>query len=179
MQNGPVFKLRGYQPDIDSSVFIAPTAAVIGQVTVLKYASIWFGSVVRGDEMPIYIGRRSNLQDGVVLHTTGNMVPMHLGDDVVIGHGAILHGCTIGDRAMVGIGATILDGAVIENDAIIAAGSLVPPGTQVPAGQLWLGNPAKFRRPIKITESAFVQEAVKIYQDRARDYLLEGIGLRG
>lgn len=179
MQQGPVFALRGHHPEIGARVFIAPTAAVIGQVTVLEDASIWFGAVLRGDEMPIRIGCRTNIQDGAVLHTSGNVAPTLIGDDVVVGHGAILHGCTIGDRSLIGMGSIILDGAVIEEGAVIAAGAIVPPGVRVPAGQLWLGNPAKFRRPVGEAETGFAHMAIQTYRDRAREYIAHGIGVSG
>ena len=137
-------------PHIDPTAFVAPTAAVLGDVTIGPDASVWFHCVLRGDANAIRIGARSNVQDGTVMH--GDRVvgdhPVILGEDVTIGHNAVIHGCTIGDRVLVGMGAIILNGAVIGADSIVAAGALVREGTEVPPRSLVAGIPAKVRREI-------------------------------
>lgn len=144
-------------------VYVAPGAVVAGQVDVGDDASFWFHSVVRGDVNTIRIGQRSNVQDGCVLHVTHQTHPLAIGDDVVIGHGAIVHGCTIEDGALVGIGARVLDGAVVEARAQIGAGALVPPGMRVPARTLVLGLPARVARPLSEAELAANAEISRRY----------------
>jgi gamma-carbonic anhydrase len=175
-QSGPVFSFGGVSPEIGECVFIAPTAAVIGNVTVKAGTSIWFSSVVRGDDMPITIGRNTNIQDGAVIHSTEDVAETIIGDDVVVGHGAIIHGATIGDKALIGMGAVILDGAVIGNGAVVAAGSVVPPGKHVPPDTLWLGSPGRAVRATRSEERDFVGYATKHYRSRAGQYVANGIG---
>jgi gamma-carbonic anhydrase len=173
LQSGPVYELDNHRPVLGEDVFVAPTAAVIGDVTIGQGANIWFGAVVRGDDMPIRIGCRTNIQDGVIIHSTDD--PVVIGDDVTIGHGAMLHGCTIEDEALIGIGAIILDGAHIGHGAIIAAHALVPPGRRVPAGELWLGSPASFKR--KVGDDVHDTRAgIGHYVERAAQYRRNGIG---
>lgn len=144
-------------------VYVAPGAVVAGQVDVGDDASFWFHSVVRGDVNTIRIGRRSNVQDGCVLHVTHRTHPLAIGDDVVIGHGAIVHGCTIEDGALIGIGARVLDGAVIEAGSQVAAGALVPPGMRVPAGTLVVGLPARVARSLSEAERVANAEISRRY----------------
>jgi gamma-carbonic anhydrase len=173
LQTGPVYELDKHRPILGNDAFIAPTAAVIGDVDIGEGASIWFGAVIRGDDMPIRIGRRTNIQDGAIIHSTKDVVI--IGDDVTIGHGAILHGCTIEDEALIGIGAIILDGAHIGQGAIVGAHAFVPPGRQIPAGELWLGSPVSFKRKVgdDIKDS---QSGVSHYMERAAQYQRNGIG---
>src|SRR5262249_19546724 len=126
---------------------------------------------VRGDEHKIRIGFRTNIQDGTVIHITRNAHPTIVGADVTVGHGAVLHGCTIEDRAMVGIGAIVLDGAVVETGAIVAGGAVVSPGKRVRSGELWAGCPAKVLRPVKPEELAFVERNAGSYHRLAMNYL--------
>ena len=135
------------EPRLHASVYVAPTACVIGDVEIEKDASVWFGAVLRGDEVSIRIGRRSNIQDGVIIHGDAGK-DVVIGHDVTVGHGVILHGCVIGDGALIGMGAVVLDGAVIEAGALVAAGALVSPGKHVSANTLWAGVPAKEIRKI-------------------------------
>ena len=140
---------------IHESVLIAPGAQVRGDVTIGAESSVWYNAVLRGDEAPIVVGRRTNIQDCAVLHGNGDDHVV-LGDDVSIGHGAIVHGCTVEDGAMIGMGAVVLNGARIGRGALVAAGALVPEGMEVPAGTLAVGCPAKVKGPLKESTRAYV-----------------------
>jgi gamma-carbonic anhydrase len=128
------------KPTIAASAWVAPTATVRADVTLAEDVSVWFGAVLRGDEAPISIGPRSNIQDNAVVHVSRDR-PVRIGADVTVGHGAVVHGCTIEDWALVGIGAIVLDGATVGAGAFVAAGALVPPGMKVPPGTLAIGAP--------------------------------------
>lgn len=175
-QHGPLYALRGVAPQVAPDAFIAPNAAVIGDVRIAAGASVWFSAVVRGDDMPICIGEGTNVQDGAIVHATEDVSGVRIGANVVIGHAAVLHGCSVEDEAMIGIGAIVLDGAVVGRGAIVAAGALVPPGRDVPAGQLWIGNPGSVRRPVSDAERAFLRYAPSHYRLRAAHYRADGIG---
>lgn len=150
--NGPLYPFEGKLPDIHERAWVAPTAAVIGDVTIGELSNIWYHCVLRGDSNHIRIGARTNIQDGTIIHVNSGSFPTIVGDDVTVGHAAIIHACTLGNRAFVGMGATVLDGAVIEEGGVLAAGSVLPPGKRVPALELWMGNPAKLVRVL--TEEA-------------------------
>lgn len=149
----PIVSYRGVEPRIGPGVFVAPSAWLIGDVTVGVDCSFWLNSAARGDVHKIRIGARTNVQDGAVLHVSHQMHDLEIGDDVVVGHGAVLHGCHVADGALIGIGARVLDGAVVETGAQIGAGALVSPGTRIPAGTLALGMPAKPVRDLRPEES--------------------------
>ena len=134
-------------PTVAEDVFIAPGAALVGDVRLGPQSSVWYGCVLRGDVSFISLGARSNLQDGVVVHL-GDEDPTVIGDDVVVGHRAVLHGCTVGDSCLIGINATILDGAVIGAGSVVGAGALVTAGAQIPPGSLVLGSPGKVVRAL-------------------------------
>jgi len=151
--------------------FLAPSACLIGDVEVGSQASIWFGCVVRGDVHFVRIGARTNLQDGCIIHVTGGGLPTRIGDEVTVGHGCILHACTLEDGAFIGMGATLMDGAVVEGGAMLAAGSLLTPGKRVPAGQLWAGRPARYLRAVSAEEAAGFAEASERYVELARSYM--------
>ena len=139
---GLILTVQGHCPRVDDSVFIAPTACVMGEVEIAADSSVWFGAVLRGDEVSIRVGARTNIQDGVIIHgDTGQHVV--IGNDVTIGHRAIIHGCIIEDNALIGMGAVILDGVVIESGALVAAGAVVSPGKRVIKNTLWAGVPAR------------------------------------
>lgn len=158
---------HGCHPKIPSSVFIAPSADVIGEVEIGKESSVWFQVVIRGDVNWIKIGERTNIQDHSCLHVTRRTSPLTVGSDVTVGHRVTLHGCTLEDRILVGMGAVILDDAHVESDCIIGAGSLVTKGTRIPKGMLAMGSPAKVIRPLKPEELAFLrQSALNYVQDR-------------
>lgn len=166
-----VFELNGIAPTIGRGVFIAPTAAVIGDVVIGDESSIWFGAVVRGDVFPIRIGARTNVQDNAVVHVTGGQAPTSIGDDVTIGHSAIVHGCTVGNRCLIGMGSIVLDGAVLEDDCLVGAGTLVPPRMRVPSHSLVLGRPAKIVRTLGSADLQNVREASAQYVANARDFI--------
>lgn len=179
-RHGLIAPLDGVAPLLHASSFVAPGAVVIGHVSIGAESSIWYGAVLRGDEEEIRIGDRSNIQDGVVVHTTCGQGATIIGSDVTIGHRAVLHGCRIGDGAMIGIGAIVLDGAVVEPGAIVAAGAVVAPSKVVGSGMLWAGCPARATRPIKPAEIAFLQENPAHYAGQAtrhRRLLDEHFGL--
>ena len=145
-----IYEFLGKSPRFNESNFIAPSADLIGDVTIGEETSIWFNTTIRGDVNRITIGKRSNVQDNTCIHVTNQTCPTIIGDQVTIGHSAMIHGCTIHDRVLVGIKAVILDKAVIESDCIIAAGSLVTPGKTMPSGYMCMGSPCKPVR--KLTE---------------------------
>lgn len=142
-QGGPLFTFEGVVPTIDPTAFVAPTAAVIGDVTVGPGSGIWFHCVLRGDTNHIRVGARSNIQDGTILHVAAGTLPCLVGDDVTVGHAAIVHACVLEDWSFVGMGATVLDGAVIGSGGMLAAGGLLTPGKRIRAGELWAGTPAR------------------------------------
>lgn len=170
-------KYRDIAPELDDAVYIDVTACVIGQVTLAKDVSIWPMAVLRGDVNHIHIGERSNVQDGSVLHVTrvseANPAgyPLIIGSDVTIGHKAMLHGCQIGDRVLIGMGAIVLDGAVIENEVMVAAGSVVPPKKRLLSGYLYLGNPVRQARPLTDEEIAYFRQSARNYVALKNDYL--------
>lgn len=151
-----ILPFQGHTPKIHPSAYIAPGASIIGAVEIDEQASIWFGCVLRGDDNYIKIGARTSVQDGAVIHVTKDTSPTEVGNDVVIGHGARLHGCIVHDKSLIGIGAIMLDGAVVESDAMVAAGAMVAPNKRIPAGQIWAGNPAKFLREMRTTDRDFM-----------------------
>jgi carbonic anhydrase/acetyltransferase-like protein (isoleucine patch superfamily) len=164
----------GATPRFHPSVFAAEGSAIIGDVEIGEESSIWFGTVLRGDVNFIRVGARTNLQDHTVVHVTSRTHPTLIGDDVTVGHRAVLHGCTVNDRCLIGIGAIVLDGAVIGPDAMVGAGALVPPGGVVPPGTLVLGSPAKPKRPLTLEEIAFLKQSAANYVGYAARYLGEG-----
>lgn len=164
-----IMAYRGVQPQVAADVFVAPTATVIGDVHIGAESGIWFGVILRGDVNRIRIGRRSNLQDGTIVHVTSNTHPTLIGDGVTVGHGVMLHGCTVGDSCLIGIGAIVLDGAVIGESSMVAAGSLVAPGMVVPPRSLAIGNPARIKR--ELTEAELLQ--LQVLADRYVAYRLD------
>ncbi len=144
-----IIAFNGVAPDIAADAFVAPGARIIGNVTIGAHASIWYNCVVRGDVGAITIGARTNIQDGSVVHVTGGKFNTVIGEDCLIGHLAMIHGCTLEDHAFVGLGAIVMDGCVIESDAMLAAGAMLTPGKRIPAGQLWAGRPAVYLRDLK------------------------------
>jgi len=146
------------------------TAQVIGDVEVGPDSSLWMNVVVRGDVNTIRIGARTNVQDGTVVHVMHDTHPTHIGDDVTIGHGAVVHGCTIQDRVLIGMGAILLNGVVVGEDSIVAAGTLVPEATVLPPRSLVMGAPARVRRPLTDAEVAFVSQSAMNYVKYKKDY---------
>lgn len=159
--------LDGSSPRIDPTAWTAPNAVLAGDVVVGESSSIWYGAVLRTESETISIGRRTNLQDGCIVHVDPGS-PATLGDDVTVGHGAVLHGCTVGDGALIGMRATVLNGATIGAGSMVAAGAVVLEGTDVPPGSLVAGVPAKVRRPLTDDESARLLLAAANYVERSR-----------
>lgn len=164
---------QGIKPTIAKSAFIEETAVVIGDVVIGEESSIWFRAVVRGDVNYIRIGHRTNVQDLCVLHVTHDTAPLVIGDEVTIGHNVVLHGCTIKDRVLIGMGAIIMDGAVIGEDSVVGAGALVTEGTIVPPKSVILGSPAKVKRPVTDKELAWIRESAQNYNAYARQYMTD------
>jgi gamma-carbonic anhydrase len=161
---------KGIRPVIAEDVFLAETAVVIGDVSIGAGSGIWYGCVLRGDVASIKIGARTNIQDGSVVHVTGQTWPTIVGDDVTVGHMALLHGCVIESGAFVGMGSIVMDGCVIEEGAMIAAGAMLTPGKRIPKGELWGGRPAQFLRPVKDEERVMFQSSAAGYARLAQEY---------
>jgi carbonic anhydrase/acetyltransferase-like protein (isoleucine patch superfamily) len=166
-----VFDLGGRSPRLPAGgeYWIAPTAAVVGDVELKRNASIWFGAVLRGDNDPIVIGENSNVQDLSVLHTDEG-VPLTIGDDVTVGHKVMLHGCTIGDRSLIGIGSVVLNRAVIGSNCIVGANSLVTEGKAFADNSLIMGAPARVVRELREEERAMLQASALHYVENWRRY---------
>jgi len=156
-------------PSIDQSVFCAPGSYVIGNVTIGADSSIWYHSVLRGDVHFIRVGKMTNIQDGCICHVTSETHPLIIGDRVTVGHRAVLHGCTVEELCLIGIGAIVLDGAVIETRSMVAAGAVVTPGTRVPAGTLVGGIPARVLRELRPQELENLSASAERYRDYAVD----------
>ncbi len=170
LPSGSILSYQGIKPRLAESVFVAPNAFVIGDVKMGEGSSVWFSSVIRGDEGAILIGDGSNLQDGCIVHSNKGE-GVSIGDNVTVGHGAILHGCTIESGVLIGMGAVILDGAVVERGAQVAAGAVVGPGKRVTANSLWGGCPAKLMREfLPGSEGQFFRSA-EGYNQKSQRYL--------
>ncbi len=162
------------RPQIDASAFIAPGCRIIGDVTIGPNASIWYNCVVRAEVNQVVIGARSNIQDGSIIHCDGPVpsvpdgYPTIIGDDVLIGHNAIVHGCVLHDRAFIGMAATIMNGAVIEGDAMLAAGAMLTQGKRIEARQLWAGSPARFIRDLDDAAITAMRLGVAHYVENAK-----------
>lgn len=161
---------RGHTPRLEESVFVDPTALVIGDVQIGADSSLWPGTIVRGDVNAIRIGKRTNVQDLTVVHVTSQKHATTIGDEVTVGHRVILHGCVIGDRVLVGMGAIVMDGVTVGDDVIIGAGALLPPGTVVPSGSLVVGSPARVKRQLTEEERAFLPRSASNYVGLAAEH---------
>ncbi len=171
---GPILMpWQGVWPTIHDSAFIAPGAVIIGDVVIGPEASIWFGVVIRGDVHEIRIGARTNIQDGTIVHATQFKAGTYIGDEVTIGHGAVLHACRLQDRCFIGMGALVLDQATVETEAMVAAGALIAPGKIVPTGELWAGNPGKLLRPLKLAEIENIKGSADRYVGFGNGYRAE------
>ena len=165
----PLYELAGRRPRIAQDAWIAPSADLIGEVDLAALASVWFGAVIRADNTPILVGARSNIQDGAMLHSDPG-APCTVGEDVTVGHHAILHGCTVGDRTLIGMGAIILNRAVIGEDCVVGAGALVTEGKTFPSGHLIVGSPARAIRPLDDMQKAMLKASAALYAAKQRDY---------
>lgn len=176
---GPLRTYQGIHPQLGSNVYVDEASVLVGNIVLDTDASIWPMVAARGDVNHIRIGKRSNVQDGSILHVTRKSTsrpdghPLIIGDDVTIGHKAMLHGCKVGNRVLVGMGAIILDGAILEDEVILGAGSLVPPGKILQSGYLYVGSPVKQARPLTPAEIAFLPESADNYVRLKNDYLAE------
>ena len=165
-----ILSYKGIYPKLHQSVFVVESAILIGDVEIGEYSSVWFNAVIRGDVNYIRIGYRTNIQDLCMLHVTKDTRPLILGNEITVGHSVTLHGCTIKDRCLIGMGATILDGAVVGEDCIIGAGALVLEGSVIPPGTLVIGFPAKPKRDLTDAERARIKQSAQNYIDYARTY---------
>jgi len=172
---GIIVPYQGITPRIAPDAFIAETAVIIGDVEIGSGASIWYGCVLRGDASSIRIGARTNIQDGTVIHvnspregaTATNTV---VGDDVTVGHMALIHACTLENKSFVGMKSCVMDGVVVEGGAMVAAGALVTPGKRVKSGEVWAGSPAKLMRPVSQKEADYLAHAAEHYVELAQTY---------
>lgn len=170
MPNATVIPWQGHSPKIGAGVFVANGAAVIGRVELGEDVNVWFNTVIRGDVNTISIGARTNIQDNTTVHVTAKTGPTRIGQDVTIGHNAVIHACTIEDECLIGMGAVILDGAVIRSRCFVAAGSVVTPGKEMPSGMMIMGSPAKPVRPLTEAELKFLRQSALDYVATARSY---------
>src|SRR5450830_2181221 len=164
-----IYELEGMAPQISDTAWVADSAQVMGDVVLAEDASVWFGAVIRGDMDHIRIGKRTNIQDLSVLHAEVGM-PLTLGDDVTVGHQVMLHGCTIGDGSLIGIGAIVLNGARIGKNCLVGAGSLVTEGKEFPDGSMIIGSPAKAIRQLSPEQIEGLRQSAKHYIDNARRF---------
>ena len=167
----PIHPYRGKLPRLGERVFLAPSAGLSGEIEVGDDSSFWFHTAARGDVNWIRVGARTSIQDGTILHVTHERFPLAIGSDAVVAHACVLHGCTLEDGCLVGIGARVLDGAVVESGAQVGAGAVVTPGMRVPAGMLALGVPAKVARPLSDGERDEIVAIAKRYVDVKNRYL--------
>ena len=170
MPEGPVYSLHGVTPKIAPDAFIAPTAAVIGDVEIGAETGVWFHCLVRGDLNIVRIGARTNIQDGTIIHVDTGSGATIIGDDITVGHNAVIHACTLKNRAFVGISATVLDGAVIEEGGVLGAGGLLTPGKVIGRNELWVGAPAKLVRVMSDEERAKFDRNADVYRELARRF---------
>ena len=170
---GLVRSHHGVTPMIADDVFVAEGAIIVGDVQIGEGSSVWYQSVVRGDVNYVRIGRNTNLQDGCLVHVHHETSPCVVGDDVTAAHKVVLHGCTVLDRCLIGIGATVLDGAVVGEESVVGAGSLVTPGTVVPPRSLALGRPARVVRELTEKDLAWIRESAASYARYAREAIDE------
>lgn len=161
----------GKRPVLGQRVFVAETAAIIGDVVIGDQSSIWYGTVLRGDVMAIRVGARTSIQDGTIVHVTSGVSGTSIGSDCTIGHAAIIHACTVEDQCLIGMGATLLDRARIGRGSLVGAGALVTPGTDIPPGSFVLGSPAVVKRPVTAKERALIEEGAYHYVELAGRYL--------
>jgi gamma-carbonic anhydrase len=162
---------RDLTPAIAPDVFLAENASVIGDVVIGAGSSIWYGTVIRGDVMPIRIGAATSIQDNSVIHVTGGFSGTTIGDRVTVGHNVIVHACTIEDDCIIGMGSIILDGARVRRGSIVGAGALVTPGTDIAEGSMVMGAPARVKRPLTDEERARIRSSAEHYVELARMYL--------
>ncbi len=167
---------RGIYPQVSPSVFLAENAVVIGDVHIGEDSSVWYGVVIRGDVNYIRIGKRTNIQDNSVIHVTHDTHPTVIGDEVTVGHRVILHGCNIGNRVLIGMGAVVMDGVRISDYVLVGAGALITPNKEIPSGTLVAGVPAKVVRDLKPEEIRLIEESALNYVNYKNIYLQSPLG---
>lgn len=167
-----IHAVNGNEPQIEKEVFIAEGSKIIGDVYIKRGASIWFNSIVRGDLGPIKIGKNTNIQENSTLHIDADS-PLIIGDNVTVGHNAVLHGCTVNNNCIIGMGAIVLNNADIGENSIIGAGALIPEDTEIPEGSLVLGMPAKVKRELTAKEIESIQESADHYYELSQKYINE------
>lgn len=165
-----ILPYKGIYPKIHDTAFIAASASVVGDVEIGEDSNIWYNCVLRGDVNDIKIGARTNIQDGTVIHVTTNFQGTYIGNDVTVGHAAILHACTVEDFGFVGMQACVMDGAVVESRGMLAAGALLTPNKRVPSGQLWAGSPAKYMRDLTQGELDYINWSAPHYVELGREH---------
>lgn len=165
--------MRDTEPIIHESVFVAPGAVVVGDVELEEDSSVWYHVTIRGDRAPIHVGRGSNIQDNCVVHV-GDGFPVRIGENVTVGHSAVVHGTTIGNNCLIGMGAILMNGSRIGDNCIIGAGSLVPQGREIPAGSLVMGSPARVIRPATDEELERAWANTRLYVEEAARYRDKG-----
>ena len=165
----PLYEIDGLKPIVPEDSWVAPSADLIGDARLGEGVGIWFGAVIRADNTPITVGDRTNIQEGAMLHSDPG-IPLTIGSDCTVGHHAILHGCTLGDRVLVGMGAVVLNHAVIGDDCLIGAGALVTEGKTFPPGSLIIGSPAKAVRELSPDVIAALKQSAAGYADRQRRF---------
>ncbi len=170
-----IHSFKGKTPDIPSSAYIVESAQVIGDVVIGEESSVWFNAVIRGDVNFIRIGKRTNIQDSCVLHVSRKTYPLIVGDEVTVGHGVVLHACTIGSRCVIGMGAIVMDGVEVGEDSIIGAGALVTGKTVIPPKSMVMGSPARVKRELTEGEIRGIRESADHYVGDIQSYLKLGI----
>ncbi len=165
-----IFPYKGIYPNIDGDAFVAPSASVIGDVEISKGANVWYNCVLRGDVNDIRIGVNTNIQDATVIHVTTDFAGTIVGDNVTVGHSAVLHACIIEDHGFVGMKSCVMDGAVVEEFGMLAAGSLLTPGKCVPKGELWSGSPARYMRDLTDREIDYIKWSAPHYVELGREH---------
>lgn len=165
-----ILPYRNIYPKIDPTCMVAENAVIIGDTVIGPDSSVWYNVAIRGDVNDIKIGARTNIQDGTVIHVSSTTQGTYIGDNVTVGHMALLHACTVGHRTLIGMGAIVMDQAIVGDECIIAAGALVTPGKVVPARQLWAGRPAKYVRDVRDDDLLMLKISAEKYVELAREY---------
>lgn len=168
-----ILPYKGVMPRIHPSAFIAENAVIVGDVEIGADSSVWYGCTIRGDVNNIIIGQRTNIQDHTMIHVSSTTQGTYIGDDVTVGHAALLHACTIGNRVLIGMQACVMDDVSIADDVILAAGALITPGKAVPTRQLWGGRPAKYMRDLSAEDIDFLPFSARRYVGVAKNYIDE------
>ena len=166
-----IHSFKGQKPEIDASALVVDSAQIIGDVKIGEESSVWFNAIIRGDVNHIRVGKRTNIQDGCVLHVARKTLPLIIGDEVTVGHNVTLHACTIAAQCLIGMGAIVMDGAEIGEQSIVGAGSLVTPNTKIPPKSLVLGSPAKVKRELTEEEIRGIRESAANYVGDIETYL--------